>query len=255
MTSERKGYFSLLRWRSDTTRDEARNVAIILVDEVGKLGGVRRAPLSGISPRLREQGILDSILVSIEDRFREEVKPDLSALTEWQKSLNQAVYLTEPEPTAIPDPEEALNALYKAYVAPRGGGPRSLTKGLVLDQTTDLIRRQGYVARRGEYVDDFLFDLAVEGLASRPFVLDVLSFANSKQGWTTDEHDAGHFLYALDQTGLSGAAVIQPPSQASRAVANTAFERVRRWFDRERIPHIAPPELSVPGRLRELAVP
>jgi hypothetical protein len=28
-----RGYYSILRWRLDATRDEARNVAVLLVDE------------------------------------------------------------------------------------------------------------------------------------------------------------------------------------------------------------------------------
>ena len=58
-----QGYFSVVRWRHDSTRDEARNVAVVLVDEEGLGGGVRAAPLSQVSRRLHDQGILDALLV------------------------------------------------------------------------------------------------------------------------------------------------------------------------------------------------
>jgi hypothetical protein len=37
------------------------------------------------------------------------------------------------ETVAVPEPNAALAALYKAYVAPRGGGGGMPTKGVVLD--------------------------------------------------------------------------------------------------------------------------
>lgn len=40
-----QGYYSILRWRNDVMRDEARNVAVVLVDEEGQFGGFRHAPL------------------------------------------------------------------------------------------------------------------------------------------------------------------------------------------------------------------
>ena len=82
-----QGYFSVLRWRPDTTRDEARNLAIILVDAEGKFGAVRSAPISTMSQRLREQGLLDAMLVGLEDRFHSEVKPDLDSLKDMRESF------------------------------------------------------------------------------------------------------------------------------------------------------------------------
>ena len=37
-----QGYFSVLRWRPNPTRDEARNVAVMLFDAEGTMGGLRK---------------------------------------------------------------------------------------------------------------------------------------------------------------------------------------------------------------------
>ncbi len=234
-----QGFFSVLRWRLDPTRDEARNVAVLLVDREGSIGGVKAAPLSQISPRLHDQGLLDAVIAGIERQFAEAHKPTLGALTEWQATLQHSLYLTEPKPTAVPDVDVALQALYRAYVQPRGGGSRTLTKGRVLDQVVSGIRRRGFEVRRGSYVNDFLFDAVVDH-GGRTSALEVLSFATEARQWTAAEHDAGHFLYAIEQAGLSGVAVVQPPVALSARSASEAFERVTRWFGKADLPVVAP---------------
>lgn len=254
-----QGYFSLLRWRLDSTRDEARNVAVLLVDREGTFAGVKAAPISSISPRLHEQGILDSVIFELEAQFSAEDKPRLKLLEELHNSMQHSLYLTEPRPTAVTDVDAVLSALYRAYVAPRSGGSRVLTKGRLLDGVVNEIRRRGFNVHRGTYVRDFLFDAIVEGRGRRA-VLEVLSFATAAQNWAPVEHDAGHFLYALDQVDAAGVAVIKPPSEISHQNASKAYERVGRWLRKANVKRVTPenlgrefPREAEQGRLSSLA--
>lgn len=234
-----RGYFALLRWRVDATRDEARNIAVLLADERGRFGGMRHSPVSSISPRLRDQGIVDDFLLGIEERYEQGLR--LRDLKELHRSLQRSLVVTQPEPVAVGDPEETLDALYRALVAPRSGG-RAPTKGVLLDRVVTSLRKQGLRARRGAYIDDFIFDVVVEN-GGPTSVFEVLSFAVPRKDWTPIERDAAHFLYALGRVEeVEPRAVIQPPPEGR--AGTTSYERVRRWLDDEEIPMLAPDELS-----------
>jgi hypothetical protein len=235
-----QGYFSLLRWRSDATRDEARNVAVLLVDASGHFAGIRHAPLSTISPRVHDQGIMDEVLLGLEERFASEGGVTLEELRELHALLQRALVVTEPRPVDVAEPEQALSDLYRAYVAPRVGGSRAPTKGAVLDRVMDTLRGRGVRARRAVYVDDFIFDVVVDN-GGRPSVFEVLSFAVGRKDWTPVERDAGHFLYALRRVDVEGRAVVQPPSEGESV---DAYERVRRWFELDAVPTLALEELE-----------
>src|SRR4051794_2924188 len=99
-----QGYFSLLRWRNDATRDEARNVAVMLVDPKGGFSAFRQAALSTISSNLRDQGLLDAVLSSLQDQFKTQTFT-LERLEALQKTLNRSLYLTEPSAVAVSDVE------------------------------------------------------------------------------------------------------------------------------------------------------
>lgn len=243
-----KGYFSVLRWREDATRDEARNVAVILVDESGSTGGIRAAPISSISPLLHDQGILDSLIQSLEDRL-ENGELALKHLTEMHESFIHSICLSPPQPVALPDKDAVLFALYKGYVAPRSRGSRLPTKGAVLDRVVSTLRKTvPFVVRRGAYYDDFLFDVVIEG--DRPSFAEVLSFATGARRWAGTEHDAGHFLYALSRLQLSGAyrgeafAVIAPPSDKSFDEAHQSHDRVMTWFKQAQVETVRPEDVS-----------
>jgi hypothetical protein len=109
---EQQGYFSLLRWRADATRDEARNIAVILVDADRRAAQMKAAPPSTMSPRLREQGILDSFLVGLEEQLSGGV--GVEELFALHRSLERSLVATEPRPVAIGDPEQTLVSLYRA---------------------------------------------------------------------------------------------------------------------------------------------
>lgn len=84
--------------------------------------------------------------------------------------------------------------------------------------------------RRSDYVGDFYFDIILD--EPRKSVAEVLSFATSAQNWTPVEYDAGHFLYALEQTGVQGFAVVQPPAESSHQNAFLSYKRIQTWFDK-----------------------
>lgn len=243
-TITQKGHFSLLRWRSDATRDEARNVAVILVEAEGQFGGVKAAPLSAISPRLQEQGLLDAIIQGLEKQLSGEHKLTLSDLQKMSESLQRSLYITQPQIVAVSDIDTTLSALYKAYVAPRGHY-QPLTKGKVLDHVVGALRKRGINVRRGEYIDDFIFDVVIKKAKSpKPVVAEVLSFAPPNKTWLTAEKDAGYFLLALERLDATGFAVIQPPSQVSFSSARISYKRVSRWFESGNVQIVNPSELD-----------
>jgi hypothetical protein len=250
-----QGHFSLLRWRTSPTRDEARNVAVLLVGS-GNGGAVRAAPLSSISPRLQEQGILDDVLRGLGQRLSNG-GATVEALGELHRTFEHALVVTEPRPVALRgELEDTLAALYRAYVAPRGGGSRRRTKGVVLDRVVDTLRGQGLDARRGQYVGDFIFDVVIEPERT-PTVVEVLSFAAERKNWTPIEQDAAHFLYGLrrlrEEREIEGRAVVEAPSDGD-AGAET-HERVLRWFEHDGVSSYSLEELADHQGVLEVAAP
>jgi hypothetical protein len=246
LRSPERGYFSIVRWCTDAERDEARNVAVVLVDAEGQFGGVRSAPPSSLSQDLRQQGLLDAVLHGLALQFQQERRPDLRRLQQIATGLTQSLYLTEPRATAVPDPDLTLQALYRAYVAPTPQPRRALTKGVVIDRVVQGLRRRGLHVRRGEYMGEFFFDALVE-TEGNVIPFDVLSFAGDKKDWLPTERDAGHFLYGLARLGLPGRAVIQPPAGEGAEAAEVTWTRVRRWFDEAHVPVLQPDEVADPN--------
>ena len=229
------GYFSIVRWRRDVARDEAKNVAVILVEPEGQFGGVRSAPLSAINQTLRKQGILDAVLTGLRQKFASEVKPTLADIRKLHETFNRSLIVTEPKPTAVPDPQATLNALYKALVAPHLAAGKVVTKGRVLSQAEALLIGRGLTVRRDDYYRDFGFDLIIES-GEKPRVVEALSFATPANDFSPVEHDAGHFLYAMQHVGVPGFAVIQPPSDVSSINARRSHERVLGWLESSPVP-------------------
>jgi hypothetical protein len=234
-------FYSLLRWRPDPARDEAKNVAVVIVGE-GDVGGIRSAPISTISPKLHDQGILDSALRNFERQFTEGHCLTLGQLEEMSTGMVHSLTFTPPLPTLVEDVDVTLTALYRALVGGPSGGSRILTKGKVLDNVVRKLRRDGYEVGRGQYLDDFIFDAVLEE-PNAP-LLGVLSFATSARNFVGTEQSAGHFLYGLENVGRSGLAIIAPPTASSHENANLSFHRVSRWLQRADCAVASPEEVS-----------
>jgi hypothetical protein len=241
-------YFSLLRWRRDATRDEAKNIAVLLFSEDGTMGGFKAAPASSVGKALKEQGILGELLTGLETQFSGEMKPTLGDVQRMHESLQDSLVMTEPKETAVPDEEKTLTALYRAYVSPVGGGGRAITKGIAKNRFISSLQARGVQYELEKRIETFAFDLALFDGGTR-VVTDVLSFATPAHDWSPVEHDAGHFLYAKERVGLPAFAVVQPPTEISHPNAVTAHGRILGWLDEAKIPVIAP------DTLRERGVP
>ncbi len=240
------GHYSVLRWRNDATRDEARNVAVIVVSGDGRRAALRAAPISSISPRLHDQGILDALIAALERQFetidrpgtKTIGRPGTELLTQMHNSLHHSLYLTEPAPTAVPDLDVTAAALYRAYVAPRSRGGREVTSGKLLDQVVKQLRRSGLSVHRGEYLSSFLFDAVIGTAPDVLSVLKVLSFATTAHNWTMAEYNAGHFLYAVKKLSIPStatAAIIKPPAHHSHMNAQRAYANVTDWLKQEKV--------------------
>jgi hypothetical protein len=235
----RRGFYSLVRWRSDVARDEPRNIAVLLTDADGEFSKLKSVPISVVSPRLHEQGLLDALLLGLERRIDEAFTA--ADLLQLHLDLHHAVDVTEPRPVAVGDPDDVLSALYRAFVAARSGGRRGQTKGMVLDKVVAALRTRGMSVRRGAYIEDFIFDVIVDEARGHR-AIEVLSFAAPRKDWSPVEKDAGHFLFALQQLAVPGAAVVQPPPpELDEAVE--PYARVRRWLDQADVPVSAPDDV------------
>lgn len=238
------GYYSLLRYRRDASRDEARNLAVLLVDADGRFGGIRSAPLGTVSKRLKDQGLISAILNNLEQQFKSEVKPALRDLQRLHESLQNSLVVTEPQPTLVPNLERTLRALYQAFVSPRAGGSSALTKGVLLGKMVALYQDNGVSVRFDDYLNDWNFDLIIEPEGQIHSVAEVLSFATHAQEWGPAEHDAGHFLYALERLSVRGFGIVQPPNDKSHRNAHIAHDRVLRWFDKAKVDVYMPNQLT-----------
>jgi hypothetical protein len=219
-------------------------VGVLVIDEHGVVSGFQPAPISSISPRLHEQGILDAALQGLSDQVNGPTPFTLERLTALQEQLRNSLYLTPPKSLALHEEvNEAVAALYKALVAPRGGGGSRQTKSVVLDKVVNTLRRRGLQVKRGSYVGDFIFDAVVTG-EDKMGVVEVLSFAAPRKDWAPIERDAGHFLFALEETSLKGIAVVAPPKEESAPQAVEHFRKVERWFDRHDVPVHSPDGLA-----------
>lgn len=233
-------YYSLLRWRADPARDEARNIAVILCGD-GSVGAFRAAPISSISKSLKDQGLLDRLLHQFEQRFTGPDKLTVEQLRELQSSFTNVLYFTEPRPAAAANPEATVDALYGALVSRTTPGRAAGTWGTVLDGVVGKMRRWGYEVERGAYVQDVQFD-AVVGEKDGA-VIDVFAFGSTAKRWRPVEEHAGHFLFGLNRIDRQGLAVVTPPAASSTKEARSAHRRVTSWFNDYGCPVAAPDTL------------
>jgi len=239
-----RGYYSLLRWRTDAIRDEARNVGVIVVEERGAASGFKPAPISSISSRLREQGLLDAALQGLENQVVRSQSFTVERLSALHEQLGGSLVITEPQPVALTDDvETATTALYRALVAPRMGRSSRQTKSVVLDKVISGLRKSGFTVNRGSYVQDFIFDAVLESQSGHS-VMEVLSFAAPRKDWAPIERDAGHFLFAINELSLPASAVLAPPREDSASSASEHYAKVMRWLERHDVPFATTTDLT-----------
>lgn len=224
---EPTGFYSLLRWCSDPARDEARNVAVVVVEAKGKWGAVRAAPISQISPRLQEQGIVDAMVVGLQRRIEEEGGFGLEELEHLRRGYERSISLTQPRPVAVSNIDATVSALYRALVAKPVPGGRALTKARVMDDVVRALRRVKVRVARSQYVEDVMFDLVFEG---QPRLGEVLSYASITEVVAPAENDAGRFLFGLSRVDRQGLAIVAPPPEDARTVVKDSYARVLDWF-------------------------
>lgn len=247
--ADQLAHFSLLTWLPDPARGERRNIAVLLATEDGRIGKFKAVAPSAINERLRDQGILTQVLQGLESQFAAEVKPTVDDLRQMRNRLVHSLQVTEPQPTALVHGADAtLTALFKAYVAIRGGGSQGLSKGSLMSKAVEAFSKKGFSAHRSHYVGDFVFDVVIEA-PKRPHAFEVLSFDSPKKEWRDAEHEVGHFLYGVNRVDVVPQAIVSPPTALSNAVARRAHERVIRWLMTERVPVVDPTALRDPGRL------
>jgi Protein of unknown function (DUF3037) len=226
--------FAVLRYVPDLARDEPKNVGIILFTEDG-YRGMRAVRPSMLSGRLREQGLLDRTLSSMAAELAS-VPTGLADLYRWRGIWSRSLQIDDPRPTAIyGSAQSTLDILYRGLVASRPRRSKRFGKAEVLDRIVDTLRNRGARVRRSDYLQDHQFDAIVESEAEDTRTVAALSFASGARDWTSVERDAGHFLYAASRVDARPSAVMQPPTDASLASAKSAYERVRRWFEREEV--------------------
>ena len=226
----------MLRYRPDATRDEPRNLAVLLVQESGGAGVIQAAPVSQMSPRLHEQGLVDAILVSLARRLASGDVQGEAGLARLCRSSGPTLEVTHPEPTVImDDPHVTARVLYKSLVSPRRGARDSLQKGAILDRVVRLCRANGAEISRGQYVGDFIFDAVVTSPDRVPTAIEVLTFHGVKANSGSIERDAGHYLFGLTHVDANPVCVLEPPSQQSSRSVWQSHDRVSRWLQTGKI--------------------
>jgi hypothetical protein len=230
------GFYSVLRYRPDATRDEPRNLAVLLVDESVATGIIQAAPVSQVSARLHEQGLVDAILVGLARRLANGDLRSEADLVRLSRAAGQSFEVTRPEPTVIiDDTQKTVRVLYRALVAPRRARRDSLQKGAILDRVISLCRANGADVSRGLYVGDFLFDAVVAVKDQSPTAIGVLSFHSVKSDVGSIERDAGHYLFGLRHVEANPVCVLEPPGKESSDSVWKSHSRVANWLKDEEV--------------------
>lgn len=240
-----EGFYSIVRYTADPVRGEAKNVALVLVDEQRDVARLRVAPLSQVTPRLNEHGVLDKLLVQFGARLQAGELRDQRQVNNLARAIGPTLSLTAPVPAAIgEDVDATLKSLYMAFVAPRQGRDAGVSRGQILDQLVKACRKAGAAVEPGAYVEDILFDAIVSGRGRRTPV-QILSFEATTQNPHGLEQAAGYFLFALNRIHEDGLCVMQPPQRQSIDPVKTSYRRVRNWMEDGGVETIGPEGLSL----------
>jgi hypothetical protein len=224
-----RGTAYLVQYRHNPGRNEARNIAVALVAHDSDFAAVKHLPQSQFADRLRERGIVDDALVSLGKALVLDGDP-----TARMERLRGAAYgslqVGDPMPTEIVgNPADVLSRLFKALVARPSSRRPGRTRGEVLDRTVAAFRQVGVPVRVGQYQGDFLIDALVQTDHNGDYAVHAQSFDAVRRDWSSAEHQAAHFLYAIGKLNQQAICVIEPPADVERA-AKMSYERIRRWL-------------------------
>ena len=230
--------YSLLTWDMGHGVGSSRPIAVLLSDQTGLVRVIRGAPLGRISGQLHEQGLLDSILEAVARRVSSHTDSiRIAEVASWANDFIHALRATSPAPAAIPRSlESTAEALYRGLVVPQLPLRQGSSRFRVLDKTVRAFRAEGLPVRRGPSVGDFTFDATIDLEHKPTLAVQVLSFDSARADGAAMERDAGHFLYAVRETGLSPFCVVQPPGSNSPTGKADSYLRVRRWLEHESVP-------------------
>lgn len=236
---EMDAFYTVLRYSPDPARDEARNIGLLVVGD-HRHAWFKTAPLSRVTPKLHEQGLLDAILARFESRVKEGEFRNLNQVSDLAVRLRGPIQLTSPASMAVAGSfESSADALFHSLVAIRQRRGPGLGKGELLDRVVDVFRSKGAVVARGSYIGDFIFDAVVGSAGPSPTALGVASFDTEAEDWAGTERQVGHYLWAVTRVHPQPAFVMQPPSSISTDSARLSHERVTKWLAEAAVPTIA----------------
>jgi hypothetical protein len=191
---------------------------------------LKHLPHSQFNERLREQGIIDNALVSL-GRSLQEADDANRRMERLSDAMYGSLLVGKAMPTEIVgSPEDALSRLFKALVARPTSRRPGRSKADVLDRTVAALRHVGAPVRVGQYEGDFLFDAVVDSDRGGSVAVHTQSFHVTRRHWSSIEHEAAHFLYAIGRLSQAAVSVIEPPARDADAAATGSYERVGRWF-------------------------
>lgn len=251
-----KGYFSILRWVPDVTRDEARNLAVVLVSESGEQGGIKAISSGSVSTSLAKLGIVDAIVGGLAARFEEEVKPDVHELQGLHASWQQSLQFTAPRLTMVPDWEQTLTTLFRSYVAKSHSGAGGQTSAQVQGRVCRMLEKHGCKPQQNVRLGDFRIPVMASSPWSKVEVgMNITSFAQpTKREWLDIEQDTAYFFRAVDKLEINPLAVVAPPTNKCRQEAFASHELILKWYESEGIRALPPQEIGSEDSIRNLFV-
>jgi hypothetical protein len=248
---EMDAFYTVLRYSPDPARDEARNIGILVVGD-SRHAWFKTAPLSRVTPKLHEQGLLDAILARFESRVNEGEFRNPNQVSDLAAILRGPIQLTSPAPMAVAGSfQTSADALFHSLVAIRQRRGPGLGKGELLDRVVDVFRSKGAAVARGSYIGDFIFDAVVQDPGSVPTAVGVASFDTEAEDWAGTERQVGHYLFAVTRVQPRQAFVVQAPTSISTDAARLTHGRVTKWLHEAGVPTI--PCADIPAFAARLA--
>lgn len=221
-------YFSVLRWRRSTVRDEAKNVGVLAV---AKDASWARAMVAerALPEAIHKGGFAGSVLEGLRQEFAEQNTPE--RLFELHAGLVDSLVLTQPQTAIIEHPDQDVRALFRAYVAPASGGPTRNSKSELLDRTVRDLSRQlrgtSYNARLRERVQDYQLEGAVfNGTPKVGFA--ALTFPGKIRTLQL-EYEAVYFISAARALELPSVLGVVHPTADDSIEARESARRVLGW--------------------------